>query len=148
MAHTDCPFPYGGIYITSSVEVPMSTRPGTYRVPFGKWRCLVCVDNTSQYAPLQKSEQTFGSAAVPTKTISEWEEWSTTVMNNEWFTNYQPSITVYMRKRVQFESQMTEWTNPYQIQEWQWITDKSIYNLNVIVDPNTFKAQQPNPYQP
>lgn len=146
MAHTDCPFPYGGIYITTSVEVPMSTRPGTFRVPFGKWRCLVCVDNTSQSASLQKSEQEFGSAALAQQSISQGDGGSVNVTT--WASNYQPSITVYMWKRVQFESQMTEWTNPYQIQEWQWITDKTIYNMNVIIDPNTLKAQQPNPYNP
>ena len=146
MAHTDCPFPYGGIYITTSVEVPMSTRPGTFRVPFGKWRCLVCVDNTSQSTSLQKSEQEFGSAALAQQSISQGDGGSVNVTT--WTSNYQPSITVYMWKRVQFESQMTEWTNPYQIQEWQWITDKTIYNMNVIIDPNTLKAQQPNPYNP
>lgn len=146
MAHTDCPFPYWGIYITTSVEVPMSTRPGTFRVPFGKWRCLVCVDNTSQTVSLQKSEQEFGSAALAQQSISQGDGGSVNVTT--WTSNYQPSITVYMWKRVQFESQMTEWTNPYQIQEWQWITDKTIYNMNVIIDPNTLKAQQPNPYNP
>ena len=144
MAHTDCPFPYWGIYITTSVEVPMSTRPGTFRVPFGKWRCLVCVDNTSQTVSLQKSEQEFGSAALAQQSISQGDGGSVNVTT--WTSNYQPSITVYMWKRVQFESQMTEWTNPYQIQEWQWITDKTIYNMNVIIDPNTLKEQQPNPY--
>ena len=146
MAHTDCPFPYWGIYITTSVEVPMSTRPGTFRVPFGKWRCLVCVDNTSQTVSLQKSEQEFGSAELAQQSISQGDGGSVNVTT--WTSNYQPSITVYMWKRVQFESQMTEWTNPYQIQEWQWITDKTIYNMNVIIDPNTLKAQQPNPYNP
>lgn len=148
---TRCPFPVGAIYITVDPAIPSGIRPGTFRVPFKKGRAIVCVNDESE--TLKTPWHEFGSATVPTKTISEWEEWSTTVMNNEWFTNYQPSVTAYIRKRVRQGDPERQKYNAFNITEEQ-IEDRKLYWDNAIYDyieeswELKLRAKQPDPYNP
>lgn len=140
----ECPFPVGSIFITTTQELPSSIRQNTYRVPFGKGRTLVCVDDASQTAALKTPEQQLGSAALATTSISTGDKWSATVVT--WTVNYQPSITVYMWKRVQNKSEVTKY-NWFNIEETEQ-SIKKIYWDNVIIDYNTLKPKQPDPYNP
>lgn len=137
-----CPFPVGSIFITTDKMIPSWIRQGTYRVPFWKGRCLVCVDDTSQ--TLKEAGHEFWSAWLTTTSVRNWDWWSTTVTT--WTSNYQPSITVYMRKRVSSKSDIQSY-NAFNITDQQ-ATDRQIYWYNAIIDANTQKAKQPDPYNP
>lgn len=161
---TGCPFPIGSIFITTDKSVPTWIRPGTYRVPFGKGRCLVCVNDESQSENLKTAEKEFGTAQTQLtlvwQSINTWDEWSADVLKdvtpNTWWkitiNNYQPSITVYMRKRVYNKTQVPEY-NAFNITDEQ-ATDKEIYGENAIYDFKEEeweivpKAKQPDPYNP
>lgn len=148
----DCPFPIWAIYITTDPINPTGIRPATYRIPFGKWRTLVCVDDEETNQNLQwlkKPEQT-GWTKSHQHWIQQWSvgapceswsmTWDTTNITQASFT-YQPSITCYMWKRVEL-NQVTSY-NPFNI------TDKTPYELyweNVIIDWATGEAKQPDPY--
>jgi len=67
-----CPFPIGSIFITTSVELPSAIWQNTYRVPFGKGRCLVCVDDQNE--SLKNVETQFGSAGLSQQDITQGEE--------------------------------------------------------------------------
>lgn len=142
---TGCPFPIWSIYITTSAQVPTWIRPGTYRVPFGKGRCLVCVDDKSQTQALKTAEQEFGSAGLAQQDITQWEEgWTVKVTTAT--SNYQPSITVYMWKRV-YNKWDIEKYNAFNITDQQ-MTDNVLYGEQAIIDSETLKAKQPDPYNP
>lgn len=161
---TGCPFPIGSIFITTDKSVPTWIRPGTYRVPFGKGRCLVCVNDETQSENLKTAEKEFGTAStqltVVKGSVNEWDEWSTDVVTdvtpNQWgvitINNYQPSITVYMRKRVNNKTEVPEY-NAFNISDEQ-ATDMEIYWENAIYDfaeeewEIVPKAKQPDPYNP
>ena len=137
-----CPFPEWAIYITTSDQIPTAVRPNTYRVPFGKGRCLVCVND--QVEALKKVETEFGSAALAQQSISQGDEGSVNVTT--WTSNYQPSITVYMWKRVK---------NKEDVQRFNWFNIEEtpenvmqIYWDNAIIDYRTMKPKQPDPYNP
>lgn len=136
-----CPFPIGAIYITTIPTNPTNTRPRTYRVPFGKWRTIVCVDDSS---PTLKSPNVeFWSGVLAQQEISQGEDGSVKVTTSE--SNYQPSITAYIRKRVD-KSEVQSY-NPFNITDEQ-ATQQQLYGDNVIIDPVTLKPKQPNPYSP
>ena len=155
---TGCPFPIWSIYITTSAQVPTWIRPGTYRVPFGKGRCLVCVDDKSKTEALKTAENEFGAASqqitVTKGSVNEWDEWSTEVVTDvgpaEWWkitiSHYQPSITVYMWKRVYNKGDIEKY-NAFNITEEQ-MTDNILYGEQAIIDAETLKAKQPDPYNP
>ena len=140
-----CPFPEWAIYITTSNQIPTAVRPNTYRVPFWKGRCLVCVDDKSQDDNLKEPEKEFWSSALAQQSITQWEEWgSVTVTTGK--VNYQPSITVYMRKRVKDKSGVEKY-NWFNIEE----TDENVLQIywdNAIIDANTQKPKKPDPYNP
>lgn len=140
----DCPFPVWSIFITTTTELPSSIRQNTYRVPFGKGRTLVCVDDKSQDANLKEPLKEFGSAAIAKKTVNQWDWWSAEVATAG--TNFQPSITVFIWKRVENKSQVEKY-NWFNIEETEE-TIKKIYGDNVIIDNNTLKPKQPDPYNP
>lgn len=138
-----CPFPEWAIFITTSDQIPTAIRPNTYRVPFGKGRCLVCVND--QVESLKKVETEFGSAALTQQDITQWEEGGS-VKVTTWASNYQPSITVYMRKRVKNKSEVQRF-NWFNIEE----TPENVMHLywdNAIIDYQTMKPKQPDPYNP
>jgi hypothetical protein len=137
-----CPFPEWAIYITTSDQIPTAVRPNTYRVPFGKGRCLVCVND--QVEALKKVETEFGSAALAQQSISQGDEGSVNVTT--WTSNYQPSITVYMWKRVKSKEdvQRFNWFNIEETPE----NVMQIYWDNAIIDYRTMKPKQPDPYNP
>lgn len=143
----ECPFPVWAIYITTDKMIPSGIWQWTYRVPFWKGRCLVCVDDASQNVNLKDAEKELWAAALSQQDITQWEEWGT-VKVTTWASNYQPSITVYMRKRV--ENKNSWWWEKY---NWfnitdQQATDKQLYWLNAIIDAQTQKPKQPDPYNP
>ena len=137
-----CPFPEWAIYITTSDQIPTAVRPNTYRVPFGKGRCLVCVND--QVESLKKVETEFGSAALTQQSISQGDGGSVNVTTST--VNYQPSITVYMWKRVKSKADVQKY-NWFNIEE----TDENVMHLywdNAIIDYQTMKPKQPDPYNP
>lgn len=140
---TGCPFPIWSIYITTSAQVPTWIRPGTYRVPFGKGRCLVCVNDKSE--TLKNAEVEFGSATLAQQDITQWEEGGTVKVTTA-TSNYQPSITVYMWKRV-YNKWDIEKYNAFNITEEQ-MADNILYGEQAIIDAETLKAKQPDPYNP
>lgn len=142
---TGCPFPIWSIFITTDKTVPTWIRPGTYRVPFGKGRCLVCVDNESQNVNLKTAEKEFGSAGLTQQDITQGEEWGTVKVTTG-ASNYQPSITVYMWKRV-FNKNEVQNYNAFDITAEQ-ASDVELYGDQAIIDANTLKAKQPDPYNP
>ena len=138
-----CPFPEWAIYITASDQIPTAVRPNTYRVPFGKGRCLVCVND--QVEALKKVETEFGSAALTQQDITQGEEWGSVKVTTS-AVNYQPSITVYMWKRVKNRSDVQKY-NWFNIEE----TDENVMHIywdNAIIDYQTMKPKQPDPYNP
>lgn len=139
----DCPFPEWAIFITTSNQIPTWYRPNTYRVPFGKGRCLVCVNDEVQ--SLKNVETEFGSAALTQQDITQWEEGGS-VKVTTWASNYQPSITVYMWKRVKNKSdvQRFNWFNIEETPE----NVMQIYWDNAIIDYRTMKPKYPDPYNP
>lgn len=155
---TGCPFPIWSIYITTSAQVPTWIRPGTYRVPFGKGRCLVCVDDKSKTEALKTAENEFWAASTQLtlvwQSIETWDAGSADVLTdvtpNEWgkvnISHYQPSITVYMWKRV-YNKWDIEKYNAFNITEEQ-MTDNILYGEQAIIDADTLKAKQPDPYNP
>ena len=142
----ECPFPIGSIFITVDSKNPSSIRAGTAREPFWKWRAIVCVNDESSAARLKTAWQTGWSWAWTTKTINQWDWWSATVISEQ-STNYQPSITAYIWKRIDstdnynpFNIDTTQdgWKqllNPYVIQVWDSTLDTPV-------------PKMPNPYQP
>lgn len=137
-----CPFPEWAIYITTSDQIPTAVRPNTYRVPFGKGRCLVCVND--QVESLKKVETEFGSAALTQQSISQGDSGSVNVTTST--VNYQPSITVYMWKRVKSKADVQKY-NWFNIEE----TPENVMHIywdNAIIDYQTMKPKQPDPYNP
>lgn len=142
----DCPFPIWSIFITADKKNPSSIRADTAREPFWKGRALVCVNDESSAAWLKNPEWLWWSWAWTTKSINTWDKWSATVISEQ-STNYQPSISVYIWKRVvstnnynPFNVDITQdgWKqllNPYAIQKW----DATL---------NTTVPKMPWPYQP
>jgi len=147
-----CPFPIWAIYITTIPTNPTATRPGTYRMPFWKWRTIVCIDDEETNPNLQwmKTVETTWGTKSHQHWIQQWSvgapceswsmTWDTTNITNASFT-YQPSITCYVWKRVNRED-VTSY-NPFNI---TWISSEELYWENVIVDPNTWEAKLPDPY--
>lgn len=138
-----CPFPEWAIFITTSDQIPTAIRPNTYRLPFGKGRCLVCVDDTN--ANLKTVEKEFGSAGLTQQDITQWEEWSSVKVTTS-AVNYQPSITVYMRKRVKGKNDVENY-NWFNIEE----TNENVMHLygdNAIIDYKTMRPKKPDPYNP
>lgn len=153
-----CPFPVGSIFITTDYQIPTGIRPNTYRIPFGKGRVLVCVDNESQNVNLKTPEKEFGTVSqqitVTKGSVNEWDEWSTDVVTDVGpaeggkitISHYQPSITVYMRKRVENKSEVTNF-NGFNIEE----TPENVSHLywdNAIIDYRTMQPKKPDPYNP
>lgn len=152
--HVNCPFPIGWIYMTIYPTNPADTRPGTAWVPFGEWRTIVCCSTNPQSA-LHKPQYKFWSASqqltVVWQSIETWDEWSadvvTDVTPNEsgkiTISKYQPSITAYVWVRVEKKD---VWSyNPFNITEEE-ASDAYLYWYNVIIDAQTLKPMQPNPY--
>ena len=139
----ECPFPIWSIFITTESNIPSNIRPGTFRVPFGKGRTLVCVDDSS--STTNKPEQTLWEATIATMSVAQWDGSSVTVARAG--TNFQPSITAYIWKRVASLSDVTV-VNGFNVPtEWEWaVTDRQLYWDNVIIDWQTLKPKQPNPY--
>ena len=142
----DCPFPIGSIYITVDPKNPSSIRADTAREPFWKWRAIVCVNDESSAQWLKTPWQTGWNGTWTTKTITEWDGSSATVISEQ-STNYQPSITAYIRKRVV----STNNYNPFNVdiaQDW----GKQLLNPYVIqkrdATLNTTVPKMPEPYQP
>lgn len=149
-----CPFPIGAIYITTTPTNPTDTRPATYRMPFGKGRTIVCINDEETNPNLQRIKQpewTWWSQSHQ-HWIQQWSvgapceswsmTWDTTNTTQAAFT-YQPSIACYIWKRVKKED-VTSY-NPFNITDR---TPYEIYGSNVIIDGNTWEARQPNPYSP
>lgn len=139
----DCPFPVWAIFITTSVMIPSSIRQNTYRVPFGKGRCLVCVNDQSQ--TLKNPETEIWTATLAQQSINQWNWGSVNVTTGT--SNYQPSITVYMRKRVKNKSDVQAY-NGFNITATTEQEIKKLYGDNVIIDNNTLQPKQPDPYNP
>lgn len=138
----DCPFPIWSIFITADKKNPSTYRPGTYREPFWKGRTLVCVNDQSTATWLKEPWELWWNWTWTTKTIDTGDKWSATVISEQ-STNYQPSISVYIWKRVNNTNNF----NPFNITDAfqpQW----NYFPENVIIDPSTMAPQQPNPYNP
>lgn len=60
--------------------------------------------------------------------------------------NYQPSITVYMWKRVTDRTDIQKY-NAFNITEEQ-APDNILYGEQAIIDPETMKPKMPDPYNP
>lgn len=148
----ECPFPIWSIYITTNPMNPSGIRPKTFWMPFGKWKALVCVDDTETDTNQQwlktpwqtwwtKKHQhwiTQWSVGAPCESWSM--TWDTTNTTQQQY-SYQPSIACYIWKRVE-ENEVTSY-NPFNI---TWISPEALYWDNVIIDANTGEAKQPNPY--
>lgn len=142
----DCPFPIGSIYITTDSKNPSSIRADTAREPFWKWRAIVCVNDESSAQWLKTPWQTWWSWVRTTKSINTGDEGSATVISEQ-STNYQPSITAYIWKRVV----STNNYNPFNVDITQdgW---KQLLNPFVIqkrdASLDTTVPKMPQPYQP
>lgn len=141
-----CPFPIWSIYITTNPLNPSSIRPDSAREPFWKGRALVCINDESSADWLKNPEWLWWSWAWETKSINTWDKWSATVISEQ-STNYQPSISAYVWKRIEhtndynpFDIDTTQdsgnalW-NPFVVQVWDSAQKKAV-------------PKQPNPYQP
>lgn len=142
----DCPFPMWSIFITTDKKNPSSIRADTAREPFWKGRALVCVNDQSTATWLKNPEGLGGSWTWTTKSITEWD-WGSATVISEQSTNYQPSISVYIWKRVP----STNNYNPFNVDVAQdgW---KQLLNPYVIqkrdTSLNTTVPKMPDPYQP
>lgn len=148
-----CPFPIWSIYITTIPTNPTDTRPGTYRMPFGKGRTIVCIDDEETAQNLQRiktPEWTWWTKAHQ-HGITQWSvgapceswsmTWDTTNITQASYT-FQPSIACYVWKRVRNKGEVTSY-NPFNI---TWLSSEELYGKNVIIDPSTWEARLPDPY--
>lgn len=159
--NSPCPFPIGSIFITTSPTNPSNTRPDTFWIPFGKWKTIVCIDDAETDTNLAWIKEVEWTNVTPqnkrqyhTHSIAQgsvWapcESWSMT-----WVTtnvtgsasNFQPSIACFVRKRV--EENEVESYNPFNLPVETEAQIKEAYWDNVIIDYNTLKPKQPNPYR-
>lgn len=159
--NSPCPFPIGSIFITTSPTNPTNTRPDSFRVPFGKGKTIVCVDDEEKDKNLAWIKEAEWTNVTPTNkrqyhthSIAQWsvgapcESWSMTwvTTNVTWSaSSFQPSIACYIRKRV--EESEVESFNPFNLPTETEEQMKVAYGDNVIIDYNTLKPKQPNPYR-
>ena len=142
----NCPFPIWSIFITVDKTNPSTIRPETYREPFWKGRAIVCVNDQSVLSWMKTAGQTGGSAGFQTVTVNNWDGSSETVVSGSGTsTNYQPSISAYIWKRVSSTSNF----NPFNVDTSQ-DGGRAVWDPYCIqtLDHWVPKPQSPNPYYP